>query len=854
MKNRVILDGGMGTMLQAAGLGLGERPDVFGMKHPDVVERIQHSYVEAGSQVLYANTFGTNAHKLEGTGYTVEEVISANIAIAKRAAAGKAKVALDVGPIGELLEPLGMLSFEKAYEIYAQVVRAGAACGVDLIIFETMTDLYEVKAAVLAAKENSDLPVWTTMSFEASGRTFTGTTVAAMALTMTGLGVDALGINCSLGPEEIVPLVEELRSWTDLPIIVKPNAGLPDPATGEYSMGAEEFGKRMAVFPAMGASIFGGCCGTNPDFIRALATELGEKDSVDIEKFCRDTPAEEEVKEDSGRGESGLNDFFVGRGTTGPLKRKIYRGACSASQVAKFGSLRPLSQNRSAGEVQDAEQIQRAEAIQSAGRIQDTGCILVIGERINPTGKKRFQQALREGDMNYIMERAIEQADAGADILDINVGLPGIEEAEMMTRVVKAVQSVVSLPLQIDSSDPEAIEAGLRVCNGRAIVNSVNGEQEVLEKVLPIVKKYGAAVVGLTMDKGGIPETAKARIAIAERIVKAAESYGIPREDVLIDALTLTISAQQRQAAETLKAVRYIHEEMGLHCVLGVSNISFGLPERIHITASFLTQAMCCGLDFPIVNPNQKEIMDMVFSYRALSGEDVDSAAYIERFAGETVEKTMPAASAAAEMNIETAVLKGLRQEVANLTEKHLETMSELDVINQKLIPALDIVGEKYEKQQIFLPQLINAANAACAGFDLIKTRIAGRGGESLSKGKIVMATVEGDIHDIGKNIVRVVLENYGYQVIDLGRDVPVEAVVEAVLREDVSLVGLSALMTTTVSSMQKTIAALRESGHSCKIFVGGAVLTESYAMEIGADYYAKDAKASVDIAKEVLG
>ena len=736
MNNRVILDGGMGTMLQAAGLGLGERPDVFGMKHPDVVERIQHSYVEAGAQVLYANTFGTNAHKLEGTGYTVEEVISANIAIAKRAAAGEAKVALDVGPIGELLEPLGMLSFEKAYEIYVQVVRAGAACGVDLIIFETMTDLYEVKAAGLAAKENCDLPIWTTMSFEASGRTFTGTTVAAMALTLTGLGVDALGINCSLGPEEVVPLVEELRKWTDLPIIVKPNAGLPDPATGEYSMGAEEFGERMAVFPAMGASIFGGCCGTNPDFIRALVARLA--------------PRKAAVPEETG------------------LSSRIRRGVCSASQVAEFGSLQPLCQDRSAGEMQDAEQIQRAKEIQSegwiqdppgiqnagkirdTGRIQDSPRILVIGERINPTGKKRFQQALREGDMNYIMERAIEQADAGADILDINVGLPGIEEAEMMTRVVKAVQSVVSLPLQIDSSNPEAIEAGLRACNGRAIVNSVNGEKEVLEKVLPIVKKYGAAVVGLTMDKGGIPETAEARIAIAKRIVEAAESCGIPREDVLIDALTLTISAQQKQAAETLKAVRYIHEKMGLHCVLGVSNISFGLPERIHITASFLTQAMCCGLDFPIVNPNQKEIMDMIVSFRALSGEDVDSAAYIERFAGETSEKATPAASAAAEMNIETAVIKGLKQEVANLTEKYLETMSELDVINQKLIPALDIVGEKYERQQIFLPQLINAANAACAGFDLIKTKIAGRGGESLSKGKIVMATVEGDIHDIG--------------------------------------------------------------------------------------------------------
>lgn len=806
----IILDGGMGTMLQAAGLKLGERPEIFGMEHPDVVERIQRSYVEAGSRVLYANTFGANAHKLEGTGHTVEEVVAANIATAKRAAGGKAKVALDVGPIGELLEPLGMLSFEKAYEIYARVVKAGAACGADLVIFETMTDLYELKAAVLAAKENSRLPIWATMSFEASGRTFTGTTVAAMALTLTGLSVDALGVNCSLGPRELVPLVRELRQWTDLPLIVKPNAGLPDPSTGAYNMGPEEFGQCMTEFPRLGASIFGGCCGTNPAFIRELADFVGTG-----------MPCGESVQD----GQRAL------RNGTGNLRR----GVCSSGQVAEFGGCRGARQT------------------QDMSQTQDTGRILVIGERINPTGKKRFAQALREGDMNYIMERAIEQADAGADILDINVGLPGIDEAAMMTKVVKAVQSVVTLPLQIDSSDPAAIEAGLRVCNGRAIVNSVNGEPEVLEKILPIVKKYGAAVVGLTMDKEGIPENAEARIAIAKRILEAAKSHGIPREDVLIDALTLTISAQQNQASETLKAVRHIHEEMGLHCVLGVSNISFGLPQRIHVTASFLTQAMCCGLDFPIVNPNQKEIMDAVASFRALSGEDRDCAAYIERFADAAAEKTAPVGTVP-EMTIEAAVLKGLKQEVASLTERDLETMSELDVINGKLIPALDIVGEKYERQQIFLPQLINAANAACAGFDLIRERIAGRGGEAISKGRIVLATVEGDIHDIGKNIVRVVLENYGYQVIDLGRDVPVQSVVEAVLREDVLLVGLSALMTTTVSSMQKTIAALRESGHPCKIFVGGAVLTKDYAMEIGADYYAKDAKASVDIAKEVLG
>ena len=777
MNNLTLLDGAMGTMLQAAGLGLGERPEIFGVQHPEVLERIQRSYVDAGSRVIYANTFGANAHKLAGTGYTVEQLVSENIAIAKQAAAGQAKVALDVGPLGELMEPLGTLSFTDAYDMYAQMVRAGEAAGADLVVFETMTDLYEVKAAVLAAQENSSLPVWVTMSFEANGRTFTGTTVASMAATLDGLDVAAMGINCSLGPAEIYPLIAEMRKWTDKPLIVKPNAGLPDPATGGYDMDAAEFARQMAKFPELGVSILGGCCGTTPDFIAAL-TKLPD--------------AAEDIR---------------------PERR---RGVCSASHMTDFGGVR------------------------------------VIGERINPTGKKRFQQALRERDFNDTMERAIEQQEAGADILDINVGLPGIDEAEMMVQVVKAVQSVVSLPLQIDSSDPQAIEAGLRACSGRAIVNSVNAEQDKLDTILPIVKRYGAAVVGLTMDKSGIPQTAEARFAMAETILENALKHGIPKEDVLIDCLTLTISAQQEQAVETLKAVRRVHEQLGLHCVLGVSNISFGLPERNNITTSFLTQAMCCGLDLPIINPNLKPIMDTVVSYRALSGEDVNCEAYIERFAN--VEPEQKASAAPKEMTVETAILKGLKQETADLTEQLLETMSELDVINQKLIPALDVVGEKYEKQQIFLPQLINSANAACAGFDLIKLRIAKRGGESVSKGKIIMATVEGDIHDIGKNIVRVVLENYGYQVIDLGRDVPVQKVVDAAIAEDVRLVGLSALMTTTVDSMRRTIEALRVSGHDCQVMVGGAVLTAEYAAEIGADFYTKDAKASVDVAKKVLG
>lgn len=780
MAELILLDGAMGTMLQAAGLGLGERPELFGLEHPEVVEGVHRAYLEAGSRVLYANTFGANAHKLSGTGYTVEEVISANVSTARRVAGDRAKVALDVGPIGELLEPLGTLSFEEAYEIYGQMVRAGEAAGADLVVFETMTDLAEVRAAVLAAREQSEkkLPIWVTMSFEASGRTFTGTTVACMACTLSALGVDAMGINCSLGPKEILPLIREMGEWTAKPLIVKPNAGLPDPATGQYDMDAAEFARQMEAFTALGVHILGGCCGTTPAFIRALAG---------LE------PAE-------------------------PAERSAPRqGVCSAGHMTELSGVR------------------------------------VIGERINPTGKKRFQQALRERDFNYIMERAIEQAEAGAEILDINVGLPGIDEPEMMTQVVRAVQSVVDLPLQIDSSDPAAIEAGLRACTGRAIVNSVNAEPENLRRILPLVRKYGAAVVGLTMDKGGIPQSAGERLELARRIVQTALSYGIPKRDVLIDCLTLTISAQQDQAMETLKAVRAVHEQMGLHCVLGVSNISFGLPQRGHVTVSFLTQAMACGLDLPIVNPNQREVMDAVAAFRAISGEDADCGSYIARFA-QQAEEPKPSGALGGEMTVQDAILKGLKQETANLTARLLETMDELDVINQKLIPALDVVGERYEKQIIFLPQLINAANAACAGFDLIRDRIAARGGESVSKGKILLATVEGDIHDIGKNIVRVVLENYGYQVLDLGRDVPVQRVVEAALEQDIRLVGLSALMTTTVESMRRTIAALRESGHPCKVFVGGAVLTPDYAREIGADYYAKDAKASADIAKEVLG
>ena len=790
-KDFIFLDGAMGTMLQASGLKLGERPEVLCITEPETIIDIHKQYINAVSDIVYANTFGGNAHKLEGTGHSVDEVITAAVKVAKKACEGtEALAALDIGPIGELLEPSGTLKFEEAYEIFKEMLVSGEKAGADLVVFETMTDLYEVKAAVLAAKENTKLPIFVTMTFEENGRTFTGCTVESMACVLEGLGVDAVGINCSLGPKEIFPLAKRLTEATNLPVVIKANAGLPDPLTNEYDITPELFGEYMKMYSEIGINIAGGCCGTNPDFIKETVKAMP-----------------------------------LAKG-----KRKIVNSVsklCSPQKMVEITGIRP------------------------------------IGERINPTGKKRFQQALRECDLNYIAERAIEQTDAGAEILDVNVGLPGIDEAEMMVKVVKTLQSVTNLPLQIDSSDPKAIEAGLRVFNGKAIVNSVNGEQEVMDKILPIVKKYGASVVGLAMDSNGIPKTAEARIEIAERILKNALSYGIKKEDVFIDCLTLTVSAQQEQAKETLKAVRYVKEQMGLHTVLGVSNISFGLPAREFITCSFLVQAMANGLDLPIINPNQQAVMDAIYSFRVLSGEDKDSVDYIEKFANRTMTQSEPVQAGAGtgkkdekqgDLDIAYAVSKGLKEEAAKITEELLKTKTEMEIINELLIPALDRVGERYEKQEIFLPQLINSASASCEAFEVLKKSILKKGTGSVSKGKIILATVKGDIHDIGKNIVKVILENYGYQVIDLGRDVAIEAVVETAKKEDVKLVGLSALMTTTLKSMSDTIDALRNSGHECKIVVGGAVLTPEYAKQIGADCYAKDAKQTVDFAKEVLG
>ena len=776
-----ILDGAMGTVLQQRGLPPGGVPELLNLTDPELLASVYRDYIAAGSRIIYANTFGANGLKLARTGHGVAEIVSAAVSAAKKAAEGTgALAALDIGPLGELLEPMGTLSFERAYDLFRELAEAGERAGADLAVIETMTDLYEAKAALLAVKEATDLPVFVTMSFDETGRTFTGCTVASMAHTLEGLGADAIGLNCSLGPDKLAPLLRELCENTRLPVIAKPNAGLPNPVDGHYDMGPEDFAQALLPCLEAGVTIFGGCCGTSPEYIRRLKAALAGKS---------------------------------------PVPRRYLGGnfVCTPVRPVRLDGVR------------------------------------VVGERVNPTGKKRFQQALLEEDLDYILDVAIQQEEAGADILDVNVGFPGVDEVSMLPRVVKKLQSAVSLPLQLDSSNPDALEAGLRVYNGKAAVNSVNGEPEVLEKILPIVKKYGASVVGLCLDKGGIPQTAEGRVAIARRILDAALAHGISREDVWIDCLTLTVSAQQEQAAETLKALRTVREELGLQTLLGVSNISFGLPNRVLITQNFLTQAMAAGLTLPIINPNQREMMDAVSAFRVLSGEDKECRDYVARFAGEAAK---PAATSGpcGEMTLEEAILRGLKGDAGRLARKALETESELALVEKRLIPALDKVGEGYEAGTVFLPQLLSAAQAAQSVFEAVRASIAEKGGAPVKKGTLAVATVQGDIHDIGKNIVKTVLENYGYEVLDLGRDVPPETVVEAVTKRGVRLVGLSALMTTTLPAMEETTRRLKALPSPPVVFVGGAVVTPDYARQIGADYYAKDAKQSVEIAREVLG
>lgn len=775
-KDFIILDGAMGTMLQARGLKTGEIPEVLNITHPEILIDIHKSYIEAGSHIIYANTFGANAYKLEECEYSVEEIIGAGIKNAKKACEGtQALVALDIGPIGQLLEPTGSLRFEQAYDIFKQQVLAGKDA--DLIVFETMTDIYEVKAAVLAARENSDLPIMVTMTFEQNGRTFTGCDVSSMALTLNGLGVFAIGLNCSLGPKELEPIISELSKWTNLPIVIKPNAGLPDPATGEYNIEALEFSQLMGDMVKYGIRVVGGCCGTNPDFIRETVRVLEQKQPV-------------------------------------ILNNKLLPAICSYSSTVVVNQPR------------------------------------IIGERINPTGKKLFKEALKNNDIDYILNQAISQVQAGADILDVNVGLPDIDEREMMIRVVKALQSVVDVPLQIDSTIPQVLEAALRVYNGKPIVNSVNGEEESLNSVLPIVKKYGAAVVGLTLDKDGIPPKAEKRFAIAEKILNRALSLGIPREDVYIDCLTLTASAEQEAVMETLRAVKMVKEKLGLKTVLGVSNISFGLPNRELINSNFLTMALTHGLDLPIINPNVALMTGAVRSYKLLTAIDKNSAEFIEAYANAPKENP---AEQKTDITLEFAIEKGLKNDAKKITKALLKEKSAMDIVNGVIVPSLDKVGTEFEAGKIFLPQLILSAGVAQEAFEVIKAEMVKNNDTRVSKGTIIVATVKGDVHDIGKNIVKVLLENYGYNVIDLGKDVEYDAVINAIKENHCKLVGLSALMTTTLVSMAETIRLIRKNNLDCKVWVGGAVLTPEYAEKIDADFYARDAKESVDIAKRVL-
>ncbi|MGN0650052.1 MAG: homocysteine S-methyltransferase family protein [Oscillospiraceae bacterium] len=773
----IILDGAMGTMLQASGLKLGGLPEELNFTNPDLIVSIHRAYIEAGAMAVYTNTFGANRHKLQNSKYSVTEVVQQAIMLARKACEGtQTLVSLDIGALGRMLRPTGDMPIDEAYDYFKEIVTAGKDA--DFIAIETITDLMEIKTALLAAKENTNLPVVCTMSFEQDKRTFTGCSAASMALTLSSLGADAVGMNCSLGPAEAIPIVDEILKWSSVPVVVRPNAGLPDPATNQYNITPDEYGDIMAELAAKGVKLLGGCCGTNPDFIRAVSKRIA--------------------------------------GTPCP-KREIHQpcAVCSASAVVEIDTAR------------------------------------IIGERINPTGKKLFKEALKRRDLDYIMRQAIEQTSAGAEILDVNVGLPDIDEKDMMLAAIDSIQSVCEAPLQIDTTETDVLEAALRVVAGKPIVNSVNGEDEKLETVLPLVKKYGAAVVGLTLDENGIPKTAQGRFAIAEKIMKRAMEYGIPKKDIFIDCLTLTASAEQEGVMQTLTALNRVKNELGLKTVLGVSNISFGLPNRELINSTFLTMAMMQGLDLAIINPNIASMSGAVRAFRLLSGHDMHGKAYIEQYSAET--ESTPKPAAASEYTIAYAVANGLKSECAAAADKLLaDGKDPMDIINGELITALDTAGEKFEKGSIFLPQLIQSAAAAQAAFDVIKKHISAKGGSSESRGRVVLATVKGDIHDIGKNIVKTLLENYGFEVIDLGKDVDYQAVVDAAVKYDVRLVGLSALMTTTLKSMEATIKLLREKQVNCKIVVGGAVLTPEYAEKIGADFYAKDAKETVDIAKKI--
>lgn len=787
-KEVLYFDGGMGTLLQEKGLKAGELPEVWNIEHMEEVIEIHRQYFEAGSDIVLTNTFGANALKFRDSSYELSDIVTAAVIHVKEAASlgvhdgREVYAALDVGPTGKLLKPMGDLDFEDAVRAFGEVMRCGEEAGADLIHIETMSDTYEMKAAVLAAKEQTNLPVFATMIFDEKGRLLTGGDVRSAVAMLEGLGVDALGINCGLGPEQMLPIFQEIVSHTSVPVIVKPNAGLPKQKDGAvyYDVDPAEFASVMEKIVEGGAAVAGGCCGTTPAHIRKMIETLGRRSVQHVE-------AEEETV------------------------------------VSSYGQAVILGKKP-----------------------------LIIGERINPTGKKRLKQALKEHDIDYILKEGITQQEKGAHILDVNVGLPDINESEMMKEVVTELQSVTSLPLQIDTVDAEAMEAAMRIYNGKPMVNSVNGKQESMDAVFPLIKKYGGVAVGLTLDEEGIPSTAEGRIRIAGKIIREAEKYGIKKKDLVIDVLAMTVSSDPEGAKVMLEALKGVRERYGVCTVLGVSNISFGLPSRPVINAHFYTMAMQAGLSAGIVNPSSEEMMRSYYAYCALTDQDPNFEAYIQRFGG--TDTAAPKGKKDSELTLQAAIEKGLKEEAKEAATELLLTLAPLEIIDSHLIPALDAVGKGFEKGTVFLPQLLMSADAAKIAFGVLKEHLAASGGSEKKKQKVILATVKGDIHDIGKNIVKVLLENYSFDVRDLGKDVDPELIVQTAVDEDIRLVGLSALMTTTVASMEETIRLLRREKPDCKVMVGGAVLNQEYADMIGADFYGKDAMQSVYYAQNVFG
>lgn len=788
-KELLFFDGGMGTLLQAKGLQPGELPETWNFTHEKEIREIHRQYIEAGSDIILTNTFGANALKFHDDAYSLEELIQRavnNVKVAAEEAATGRRIytALDVGPTGKLLKPMGDLDFETAYETYKEVMIYGEKAEADLIHIETMSDTYELKAAVLAAKENTSLPVFATTIFDERGKLLTGADVPSVVAMLEGLRIDALGINCGMGPEQMLPILEQLMTYSSLPIIVKPNAGLPKQKDGEtyYDVSPEEFASVMKHVVDLGAVVIGGCCGTTPAHIRCMADD------------CRNLPVKPIVKKNFTVVSSYGQSVFLGTGSK------------------------------------------------------------IIGERINPTGKKRFKQALKEHDLDYILKEGITQQDNGAHILDVNVGLPDIDEPALMKEVVQELQSVTNLPLQIDTVDPVAMENALRIYNGKAMVNSVSGKQESMDVVFPLIQKYGGVVIGLALDEDGIPTDAEGRVRVAKKIISEAAKYGIEKKDIVIDALAMTISSEPEGAKVTLETLRRLRDEVGVCTVLGVSNISFGLPSRPIVNSIFYTMAMQNGLSVGIINPSSEDMMKAWYAYHALMNLDSNCEKYIARYAQQPGTTAAPVGkTSGSSMSLKSAIERGLKEEANSITTEMAESKDALDIINEELIPALNTVGEGFEKGTVFLPQLLMSAEAAKCAFAVLKDKMESSGEVQEKKGKIVLATVKGDIHDIGKNIVKVLLENYSFEVIDLGKDVPPETVVDTVLEQNIHLVGLSALMTTTVVSMEETIKQLREKAPDCLVMVGGAVLNQDYADMIGADFYGKDAMQSVHYAQKVF-